>query len=188
MMRRRKMFCSIYKWKISQAMDSGKPVSSNVKRHMVKCDSCREYAEFCSSLKPKFIQDKQYTLEDFDQGMNEKIMAAIPEKAEMVSETGKKPRLHLWPSRRPALIPSLAAAVFVLVIVIGLLFFILPRPKQTPPIGQISTLISAASPGDVLSKVESPLEKEYTELKRAFESTSKYLISSLDLRIGQQAK
>jgi len=40
----------------------------------------------------------------------------------------------------------------------------------------------------VLSKMESPLEKEYAELKRAFESTSKYLISSLDLRIGQQAK
>jgi len=182
------MFCSIYKWKISQAMDQGKPISSNVKRHLAKCESCREYAEFCTSLKPKFIRDKQNMLEDFDEGMKEKIMAAIPEKPERVSVTGKNPRWHLWPSRRPALIPSLAAAASVLVIVIGLLFFILPRPKQTPPIGQISTLISAASPGDVLSKMESPLEKEYAELKRAFESTSKYLISSLDLRIGQQAK
>jgi hypothetical protein len=76
----------------------------------------------------------------------------------------------------------------VLVISISIIFFALPRLKQRPALGQISNLISAASPEDVLSKVESPLEKEYAELKRAFESTSKYLISSFDLRIGQQAK
>jgi hypothetical protein len=72
--------------------------------------------------------------------------------------------------------------------VIGIYFIARPVPEKTPPIGQISSLISAASPEDMLSKMESPLEKEYTELKRAFESTGKYLISSLDFRLGQQAK
>ena len=187
MMRRSKMFCSIYKWKISQAMDSGKPTSGKVQKHMTKCDSCREYAELCTSLKPKFTKDKQSILQDFDNSLNKRIMASIPERPERTPEPGHKTR-PLWPSvRRPALIPSLAAALAVLVISIGILF-ILPRSKQTPSMGQISTLISAASPEDLLSKVESPLEKEYTELKRTLESTSKFLISSFDFRIGPQAK
>ena len=173
------MFCSIYKWKISQAMDSGKPTSGTVQRHMNKCDSCREYAELCTSLKPKFTQDKQAILEDFDESLNKKIMMAIPARAEL----GTEPR-----RRNLALIPSLAAAITVLVISVSIIFLSLPRSKQTPPLGPISTLISAASPENVLLKVESPLENEYVELKRAFESTSKFLISSFDFRIGQQAK
>jgi hypothetical protein len=161
---------------ISQAMDSGKSISVKVQKHMTKCDSCREYAELCTSLKPKFTLDKQAILEEFDESLNNRIMSAIPEY------------IQKFPLRRPVLIPSLAAALTVLVISISIIFFALPRLKQRPALGQISNLISAASPEDVLSKVESPLEKEYAELKRAFESTSKYLISSFDLRIGQQAK
>ena len=173
------MFCSIYKWKISQAMDSGKSTSRKVQRHMNRCDSCREYAELCTSLKPKFTQDKQAILEIFDASLNKKIMSAIPEKPGLGSVPGR---------RAPALIPSLAAAFTVLVISVSIVFLVLPRSKQVPPLGQISTLLSAASPEDMLSKVESPLEKEYTELKRTLESTSKFLISSFDFRIGQQAK
>jgi hypothetical protein len=182
------MFCPIYKWKISQALDSGKSISGLLQRHLQRCDSCREYAAFCTSLKPKFIQDRQAILDNFDEDMNKKIMAAIPDRPEQVSGQRQKTRSRSWASRRPALIPSLAAAVSVLVIVIGIYFIARPVPEKTPPIGQISSLISAASPEDMLSKMESPLEKEYTELKRAFESTGKYLISSLDFRLGQQAK
>jgi hypothetical protein len=188
MMRRGKMFCSIYKWKISQAMDSGKPASGKVHRHLAKCDSCREYAELCTSLKPKFTQDKQAILENFDESLNTKIMAGIPEKPEPELGTRGRTRSPKRLFRKPALIPSLAAAFTVLAISIGIIFLALPRSEQAPSLGQISTLISAASPEEVLSKVESPLEKEYTELKRAFESTGRYLISSLDFSIGQQAK
>jgi len=187
-MRRSKMFCSIYKWKISQAMDSRKPTSGKVQKHISKCDSCREYAELCTSLKPRFIQDKQSTLENFDETLNKKIMSAIPELLEFDSESGRKASWQKYPFRRPVLIPSLAAAFTVLVISISIIFLALPRSKQVPSLGQISTLVSAASPEGILSKVESPLEKEYTELKRTLESTSKFLISSFDLRIGQQAK
>lgn len=168
-------------------MDSGKPTSGMVQKHMSKCVSCREYAELCTSLKPKFSQDKQAILQDFDPGLNKKIMAAIPGKTELGPERRQKAR-SLWHSvRRPALIPSLAASLTVLAISVSLLF-LLPRSKHTPSLGQISSLVSAASPQGVLSKVESPLEKEYTELKRTLESTSKFLISSIDFRIGSQAQ
>jgi hypothetical protein len=182
------MFCSVYKWRVSQALDSGKSISGFLQKHLQRCDSCREYAEFCTSLKPEFAEYKKAILEDFNEGVNKKIMAAIPDKSEWRSGQDRKVSAHKFTLRRTAFIPSLAAALAVLAVSISIVFFALPRAKQTPPIGQISALISAASPEDVLSKVESPLEKEYTELKRTFESTSKYLISSLDFRIGQQAK
>lgn len=168
-------------------MDSGKPVIGNVHRHMSKCDSCREYAELCTTLKPKFAQDKIDILQDFDDSMNKRIMAAIPQAAASGADPERRARRKLRSVTRPALIPSLAGVFVVLVITIGILF-ILPRTKQTPSLGQISALISAASPEEVLSKVESPLEKEYVELKRVLESTSKVLISPFDIRIGPQAK
>lgn len=182
------MFCPLYKWKISRAMDSQKATSGLVQRHMRRCDSCREYAELCASLKPKFTQDKQAILQNFDENLNKKIMMAIPEKIKFGSEPERKTRAQNSLFRRPAFVPSLAAALTVLAISISILFFALPRTKQRQPLGQISALVSAASPEDVLSKVESPLEKEYAELKRTLESTSKFLISSLDLRFGPQAK
>lgn len=182
------MFCPMYKWKISRAMDSQKPVSDMVQRHMRRCDSCREYAEFCASLKPKFTQDKGAILQDFDTSLNKKIMRAIPEQIELRAESAPRDRSQKHSFRRPVLIPSLAAVFTVLAISISIIFFSLPWSKQRPPLGQLSALISAASPEDVLSKVESPLEKEYTELKRTLESTSKFLISSFDFRIGQQAR
>ncbi len=182
------MFCPLYKWKISQALDSGKTISSNVYKHLQRCDTCREYAELCSSLKQKFTLDKKVILQDFDEVLNEKIMAAIPEKPELGTEPGRSSRTPKWPFGRPALIPSLAAALTVLAFAISLLFFIHLQTKQASSPGQISALIRATSPEDVLSKVESPLEKEYAELKRTLESTGKFLVSSLDFRIGPQAK
>ena len=182
------MFCSVYKWKISKAMDSGKTISSAVHNHMQRCDSCREYAEICTSLKPVFAKDKQFILENFDKGLNERIMSAVPEVLESGTESGRKAFRQKFPLRRPALIPSLAAALAVLVISASVIFLALPRAKQAPSLGQISTLISAASAEDMISKVESPLEVEYSELKRAFESTGKYLIQSFEFQLGQQAK
>lgn len=182
------MFCSIHKWKISQAMDSGKTISGKVHRHIQRCDSCREYAELCTSLKPRSIQDKRSILENFDKALNEKIMSSIPETPEWESAPDRKAFGKIFPFRRPTLIPSLAAALTVLAVAVGILFLALPSTKPVPPLDRISTLVSAASPEDVLSKVESPLEKEYTELKRTFESTGKYLIQSFEFRLGQQAK
>jgi hypothetical protein len=187
-MRRSNMFCSIYKWKISQAMDSGKTISRKVHAHMQRCDSCREYAELCTSLKPRSIQDKRSILEKFDKSLNEKIMSSIPEIPERETDASRKASRQIFPFRRPTLVPSLAVALTVLAVAVGIIFLALPSTKQVPVLEQISALVSAASPEDVLSRVENPLEKEYTGLKQTFESTGKYLIQSFEFRLGQQAK
>jgi len=171
------MFCPVYKWKISQAVDSGETLPGKVRRHIARCDSCRKYAEFCASLKPRFTRDEQALLADFDESMTERIMRGASEREEPRTRAQHRTRI---------LIPALAAAVTVLVVCAGVLFLSLPRSKPAPVLGRVSPLVIAASPENVLSKVESPLEREYAELKRTLESTSKVLISSLDFRIDRQ--
>jgi hypothetical protein len=79
------MFCTIYKWLTSQAADSGKPLSGFVKNHTHRCDSCREFAQICESLKPKFAQDKHAILEKTDGELNKKIISALSKERASLS-------------------------------------------------------------------------------------------------------
>lgn len=179
------MFCSINKWIISRSVDTGRPLPGRVKNHLQRCNSCREFAAFCTSIRPKLIQDKNIILEKADKALTKKILSGIP--VDITEKTGleNKTRFRKRAPRRPVLIPSLSAALVVLGILGGILFFTHPRPQDTNPLGQLSALVKAASPEDVLSRIESPLETEYEELKRALDSTTRFLLSSLDFRLGQ---
>ncbi len=188
MMRRSKMFCSINKWMISRALDTGKPIPGRVKSHLQRCENCRAFATFCTSLEPKFVQDKSIILERSPEALTKKIMSNIPEDFKAESAIENKTLIQKIIVHRPVLIPSLSAALVVLVILSSILFLTHSRSQQADSLGQLSTLVKAASPGDVLSKMESPLETEYMELKQALDSTTKFLFSSLEFRIGQQAK
>ena len=184
MKRRGKMFCTVYKWLISQATDSGKPVSGFVKNHTRRCDSCREFARHCESLKPKFAQDKLTLLENADKALDKKILTALAEERESMSEPQAVSRKFM--ARRPALVPSLSAAFLVLAVSLIIIFIVIPYSKKTESFGRPSELVSAASPEVLLAKVESPLEKEYQALKKTFNSTTEYLRSVLDFQIGEK--
>jgi len=184
MKRRCKMLCSVYKWLISQAADSGKPVSGFVKNHSHRCNSCREFAQLCESLKPKFAQDKHAILENTDRALDEKIISALSEeRASLSSRQGTGRKYH---ARRPALVPSLAAASLVIAISLSIVFIVIPHSRKTTSFIRPSELVSAASPEVLLVKVESPLKKEYLELKKTFNTTTEYLRSVLDFDIGEQ--
>jgi hypothetical protein len=182
------MFCSINKWMISRALDTGKPLPGRVKNHLQRCDTCREFASFCTSLKPKLMQDKNAMLERFDEALTKKILSNIPEDLKAASAPEHRTSIRKMVARRPALIPSLSAALVVLGILISLLFLTHPRSQDMDPLGQLTAFIRTASPEDVLSKMESPLETEYRELKQTLDSTTRSLLSSLEFRLGQQAK
>jgi hypothetical protein len=178
------MFCTAYKWLISQAADSEKPVSRLVKNHTRRCDSCRAFAQHCESLKPKFAQDKLALFENADRALDKKILSALAEESVSVSERHMASRIFV--SRRPALVPSLAAALFVLAISLSLIFIVIPHSKKADSFGRPSEWVSAASPPELLAKAKSPLEREYQELKKTFNSTTEYLRSALDFHIGKQ--
>ena len=186
MKRRCKMFCTAYKWLISQAADSGKPVSGFVKNHIHRCDSCREFAQLCESLKPKLSKDKQAILENTNKALNKKIMSALyKERASLPDRQGT---VRTYLAQKPALVPSLAAALLVLVLFLSIIFIVIPLSRDTSSFGRPSELVSAASPRALLVKAESPLEKEYLELKKTFSATTEYLRSVLDFHIGEQVK
>jgi hypothetical protein len=182
------MFCSINKWMISRALDTGKPISGRVKNHLQHCDACREFASFCTSLKPKLTQDKNIILKNADEALTKKIMFAIPEDLNAEPASENKKRLRKKSVHRPALIPSLSAALLVLGILTSIVFLTHPRSEENVPLDRLSAYVKAASPEDVLSRMESPLETEYQELKKALDSTTRYLLSSLEFHLGQQAK
>ncbi len=177
------MFCSIYKWLISQAGDSEKPISGFVKNHTHKCDSCREFAQLCESLKPKLAQDKHVLLEKIDGELNKRILSAISrEKASQSSRQRTPGRFSL---RNPSFAASVAAASLVLVISFSIIFIVIPQSKKELSFVRPSELVNAASPELLLVKAESPLAKEYQELKKTFNSTKEYLRAALDFRIGE---
>lgn len=186
MKRRCKMFCTAYKWLISQASDSGKPISKFVKNHTHRCDSCREFSQICESLKPKFSQDKHAILEKTDGELNKKIISALSK--ERASLSGRQGTARKYLARKPAFVASLAAAFVVLAISISIIFIVIPRSKKITSFVRPSELVSAASPELLLVKAESPLKKEYLELKKTFNSTTEYLRTVLDFHIGEQAE
>ncbi len=186
MKRRDKMFCSVYKWLISQAADSGKPIAGHVKRHANRCDTCREFTQLCEELKPKFAQDKQTILKNNDEALNKKIITALDR--ESISMLDRQVVTRRLKAPRPALLPALAAVFLVLAVSISIIFLTGPRSEKATSMGRISELVSAAAPEEMLVKVESPLEREYVELKKSLDSTTRFLLSSLNFRIGQQAE
>ncbi len=173
---------------ISRALDTGKPIPGRVKNHLQRCDACREFAAFCTSLKPKLAQDKDIILERADIALTEKIISKIHQDLEAKPIPVRKTLFGKLADRRLSLIPSLSAALVVLGILVSILFLMHPRSQERARLGQLSALVKAASPEDVLTRVESPLETEYRELKQTLDSTTRFLLSSLEFRLGQQAK
>ncbi len=178
------MFCTVYKWLISQAADSGKPLSGFVKNHTQRCDSCREFAQLCESLKTKFAEDKLAILKNYDEVLSKKIISALPK--ERTSESGHQRFSWKFPARKPVLISSLATAFLVVTISASIVFIAVHRSKDAGSFGHPSELVSAASPEILLAKTESPLETEYRELKKTLDTTTKFLRSYLDFHIGPQ--
>lgn len=180
------MFCTVYKWLISQAADSEKPISSFVKNHAHRCDSCREFAQLCESLKPKLSKDKHVILKKTDEALNKKIISALSKEKAALS--GRQGTVRTYLAQKPTLVASLAAACLVLVISLSIIFIVIPLSRDTSSIGRPSELVSATSPRALLVKAESPLEKEYLGLKKTFNTTTEYLRSVLDFHIGAQVK
>lgn len=180
------MFCAIYKWLISQAANSGKPLSGRVLHHIHRCDSCNEFSQICGSLREKFAQDKQAILDNHDKTVDQKLIAVLSK--ELASMPDRQAELRRPRRQRPALVPVLAAAFLVVAVSISIVLLTVPRAEKTTSLGRISELVSAASPEDVLAKFETPLEKEYQELKQTLGSATKFLLSSFNYHIGQQAE
>lgn len=171
------MFCSLHKWLISQASDSGKPIPGVVKRHIRRCASCREFDRFCDSLKERFDQGKPDLLMGFDKEIDQKIIAALD----------KKPVSLPSPARKPIFIPATAAAFVIIVIAISIILLREPQSDRMTPLNRLAALeVPQASLESMLTNLESPMDEELNSLKQTMKSTGEYIISCLDFKIGEE--
>ena len=175
------MFCFIYRWMISQALDSGKDSAGVVTRHIQHCSACRNFYRLSQSLNHKLVREAPGFLRESNDTLNEKIISAL--------DTRPAPRLTKRRIRLP--IPALAAALVVVAVTVGILFQTIPVNVNTSstnenPLNFLTEFdITHISLKDMMGRVKSPMESEMLYLKQSITSASEFLISCLDVQIGE---
>ncbi|MGD9346039.1 MAG: hypothetical protein PVH84_09275 [Candidatus Aminicenantes bacterium] len=170
------MFCAIYKWFISSAQDSRKPIPTFLNRHIQRCESCREFAELHESLTETSIKDLPCIDDDKKSVLASSIISALDNERETV-----KP-----PDRRTSLIPVFVSSFVLLAVAAGIYFLTSPRPNSSHFFNSLSAIDNTISSFEErLDKVNSPLQTEYEDLKQTMKSTTEFFASYLDVKIGQ---
>lgn len=178
------MFCFIYKWMISWALDSGKRLPGVVSRHIDRCSTCREFARLSGFLAARLTQDAPGFLQknhDTDDRLNIRISSALDTKA--APQLKRRPHINFIPK------PALAAALVLLAVAIAVIFRVIPFTSPAPGERSINDLpesVTVKKPLQIIEKIESPIESEMRSLGQSINSAAKFLVSRLDIKIGQQ--
>ena len=170
------MFCAIYKWFISQAKDSRKPLPASVNRHIQRCASCREFVDLHESLMETSVKDLPCISDEQKSALAANIFAALDSNA----ESGKPP------ARRSALVPAFVSSFALLAVAAGIYFLTAPRPNSTHLLNSLSAIDDTISSFEErLDNIHSPLDAEYADLKQTMKSTTEFFASYLDIKIGK---
>jgi hypothetical protein len=173
------MFCSIYKWFISQAKDSGKPIAASVNRHIQRCASCRRFIDLHESLMETSAKDLPCLPDEKESALATKIISALDRNA----ESGKAP------ARRPVLIPVFVSSFVLMAVAIGIYFLTVPRPSSAHLLNSLSEIDNTISSFEErLQTINSPLDAEYADLKQTMKSTTEFFAVYLDVKIGQDTE
>jgi hypothetical protein len=174
------VLCRIYKWKLSGAIDSGKPLSGTVKRHLLRCASCRESAGLAEETGRRLTRDAGVLLESVDRSLAKRVQASLGDQLE-------SPASHPGASLR--LRPILTAAAALVVVGASVLWVVRSRPQRMPA---LTPPFQIEKPGAYLEaaveKVGFPYEKEIRRWKDAFDSTAKTLKACFDIGLGEGKK
>jgi hypothetical protein len=178
------MLCFIYKWIISWVLDSGKELPGAAKRHIDRCSGCREFARLSGFLAARLTQDAPGFLQkshDTNEWLNIKISPALDTKTP--THSTRRHRFNFMP--KPALTAALALAAVVTAVIFLVIPFTTPTPVE-PSINDFSKPVTVKNPLNVVLEVESPIESEMRSLGNSINSAAKFLVSCLDVKIGQQ--
>lgn len=174
--RRSEMFCTIYKWFVSQAKDSQKPLPASVNRHIQRCASCRSFLDLHESLMETSVKDLPCIDDEKQSALTANILAALDTHAEP-----KK-----LPARRISLIPVSVSVFVLLAVAAGIYFLTIPRPNSTYLLNSLSAIDNTISSFEErVDTINSPLDAEYAGLKQTMKSTTEFFASYLDIKIGQ---
>jgi hypothetical protein len=178
MKRRWNMLCFIHKWNISRAIDSGKPLASLTKQHLVRCETCREFYRLGDEMARRLTDDAASLLTDARPELGERVRRAV-------DEPGLASTIYVSHPKRFRLSPVLAAAVALAVVGVSLIWMVRSRPARMPQLDPLFRLeAQRAYLVSALQKAESPYQEEILELKKTLKSTADYLVARFDIGLG----
>jgi len=178
--------CRIYRWKVSGAIDSGKPLSGTVKRHLLRCASCREFAGIAEETGRRLTRDAEVLIGSVDPSLAKRVQGALGDQLESPA-SHPKASWRLRPGMR--LRPVLAAAAALMVVGASVLWVVRSRPQRMPElkltapfqIEQPEAYLVAA-----LEKVGSTYDEEIRRWKVAFDGAAKTLEAAFDIGLGER--
>ncbi len=185
------MLCTISRWMVSRAEDTGKPLPRIVERHVRRCGVCGDEARSSASLAAR-LRGERFAL-----------LAEVPEFPAGPESDGEQPEMRSRAadtarpgSRRPwlALRPLPVAASLIVLAAAGLVLF-RAIPRGTAPSAEdwiaaraaIRTLTSAPKGlQGVFGEAESSLDKERQILEKSIASAVDYLQARLNIKVERK--
>lgn len=181
------MRCTISRWMISRAEDTGKKLPGPVERHLRRCGACGEFARTATTLSSRLRTGRSAWLAevpDFAVEIGPKP-APRPE-----GEAGTHAARRSWLALRP--LPVAAAALVFAAGALVLFQLVLKEPAPTAEdrasaMAALRAITSApAEFQGVVGQAESPLDKERRVLENSFSSAVEYLQARLNIRIERR--
>lgn len=176
------MLCTISRWMISRAEDTGKKLPRFAERHVRRCGACSDYARSTASLSSRLRAERSGWLAqapEFPSGLGagrEQLPA--------------KTRARLLFGLRPL---PVAASVIVLIAAGFVLLRVIPRdsaPSAEDRIAARAAIRTLASAPEelrgVMGAAESSLNRERQVLERSLASAVDYLQARLNIKIERK--
>jgi len=174
------MLCFLYKWNISRALDTGKPLSRLTERHLAGCESCRGFLVIGREMERRLTGEARSLLGNTGPEIGEKVRRSI-------AGLESAPPPYKAQPKRLSLRPALLAALILAVVGIGHIWMFRARSSGMPRIAPLLELEARRSEViSTLQKAESPYDKEIRGLKRTLQSTADFLAARFQVGLGEE--
>lgn len=182
------MLCTLSRWLISRAEDTGKALPRFAGRHVRRCPACGEFARTAATLSSRLRSERSSWLAGVPDFAVDRGPVGTPGPA---AKAGAHEPRRSWLSLRP--LPVAAAAAAVVVAGALLLFQVVlkePAPtaeERAAAMAALKTITSAPQElQGFLGAAESPLDKERRILEKSVSSAVEYLQARLNIRIERR--
>lgn len=169
------MFCWLYRFMISGALDAGGELSAATQRHIENCGGCRGFHQMCLSLGEGLRREaaRRDGDDELSADFGRRVLAAVSATRHGRAERFALP-IRWWR-------PALAAACIAVAALIGVLF--LTSSPNEPPVAVparidgLYKLMGDGHPTAWAGFVERPLADEIENLTQNTESAARFLVA-----------
>jgi len=186
------MLCTLSRWMISRAEDTGKKLPRIVERHVRRCGVCGDLARSSASLSSRLRAERSAWLAkvpDFASGLDPEREASMSRARDAVVAAPAKPR-RPWLALRPL---PVAASLIVLAAAGIVLFRVIPREPAPTAEDRVAAraafkTLTSAPEGlqGALDGAESSLDRERRILEKSVVSAVDFLQARLNIKIERK--